>query len=306
LPPFKPSQAVLSQGRANRLVPCRPGYTGSKQVCERRDVGQLVDSRRITRLDVSGAGARTERPDVLAVEEPLTLRVGGEVVTTTMRTPGQDLDLALGWLVAEGCVRRPDDVVTAVACDADTVDVTLAVGVVAPRPRLSLTSSACGICGSDAVDEVLARVPAPVEAPPDIDAKVLAGLPDALRFAQPAFGRSGGLHAAGLFTLEGQVACVREDVGRHNAVDKVVGWALRQGLLPARMYVLQVSGRASFELTQKAGMAGVSALSAVSAPSTLAVDVARASGLVLAGFVRGTAMNLYAGAERVQINPPDA
>ena len=275
-------------------------------MCERRGVGQLVDSRRITRLDVSGEGVRTERPDVLAVEEPLTLRVGGEVVTTTMRTPGQDIDLGLGWLVAEGCVRLPDDVVTAVACDTDTVDVTLAVGVTAPRKRLSLTSSACGICGSDAIDEVLARLPAPAEAPPGVEAQVLAGLPEALRCAQPAFGRSGGLHAAGLFTRDGQVVCVREDVGRHNAVDKVVGWALREGLLPARDHILQVSGRASFELTQKAAMAGVCALSAVSAPSTLAVDVARASGLVLAGFVRGTTMNLYAGAERVRLRSSNA
>jgi FdhD protein len=266
-------------------------------------VGQLVDSRRITRLDVSGDGARSERPDVLAVEAPLTLRVGGEVVTTTMRTPGQDLDLALGWLVGEGCLRRPGDVVTAVACDADTVDVALAPGVTAPRKRLTLTSSACGICGSDAVDEVLARLPAPAAAAPVLEARVLARLPEALRQAQPAFGRSGGLHAAGLFTLDGQPVCVREDVGRHNAVDKVVGWALREGRLPARDYILQVSGRASFELTQKAAMAGVAALSAVSAPSTLAVDVARASGLVLAGFVRGSTMNVYASADRVRVSP---
>ena len=258
-----------------------------------------MDSRRVTRVDASGPIRSVERPDTLAVEAPLTLRVGGDVVTTTMRTPGHDLDLALGWLVAEGAVRHPEDVVTAVACDASTVEVTLAPGVAPPRPRLVLTSSACGVCGSDAVDDVAGRLPA-LPPGPAVDAAVLVGLPDRLRVAQAAFGRTGGVHAAGLFTLAGDAVCVREDVGRHNAVDKVVGWALREGLLPARAYVLQVSGRASFELTQKAAMAGVAALAAVSAPSTLAVDVARAAGLVLAGFVRGSSMNVYAGAERVR------
>jgi FdhD protein len=264
-------------------------------------VGQLVDGRRIRRLDVSGDGTATDRPDALAVEEPLTLRVDGVVVTTTMRTPGQDLDLALGWLVAEGSVRRSADVVTAIACDPNTVDVSLASGVTPPRPRLTITSSACGVCGSEAVDDVLARLPESTGAV-ELDARVLAGLPDALRAAQPAFGRTGGLHAAGLFTLDGAAVCVREDVGRHNAVDKVVGWALREGLLPAKAYVLQVSGRASFELTQKAALAGVAGLCAVSAPSTLAVDVARAADLVLVGFVRGSTMNVYAGAERVRLD----
>ncbi len=222
-----------------------------------------------------------------------------------MRTPGHDLDLALGWLVAEGCVRRPDEVSTAIACDANTVDVSLAPGVSPPRVRLTMTSSACGVCGSDAVEDVLARTaPRSTEDAVCLDARVLATLPDALRAGQPAFGRTGGLHAAGLFTMDGRVVCVREDVGRHNAVDKVVGWALREGLLPASTYVLQVSGRASFELTQKAVLAGVAALSAVSAPSTLAVDVARASGLVLVGFVRGSTMNVYAGAERVRLAAP--
>ena len=161
------------------------------------------------------------------------------------------------------------------------------------------------MCGSDAVEDVLARTaPRSTDETVVLDARVLATLPDALRAGQPAFGRTGGLHAAGLFTADGEVVCVREDVGRHNAVDKVVGWALREGLLPASAYVLQVSGRASFELTQKAVLAGVAALSAVSAPSTLAVDVARASGLVLVGFVRGSTMNVYAGAERVRLTAP--
>ncbi len=266
-------------------------------MCDRRRMGHLVDSRRV--LQVRAGGAR-ERPDQVAVEAPLTLRIGGETVATTMRTPGHDLDLALGWLVAEGVARRPEDVIEAVACDEDTVDVRLAAGVVPPAARIGATSSACGICGSDSIAEVLARRgPPPGPAVPLISREVLSGLPGLLLAAQRAFERSGGLHAAGLFTPEGEPVCVREDVGRHNAVDKVVGWALREGRLPAQTYVLQVSGRASFELTQKAAMAGIPVLSAVSAPSTLAVDLAREAGLTLVGFVRGDSFNVYAEPERI-------
>jgi FdhD protein len=222
-----------------------------------------------------------------------------------MRTPGHDLDLALGWLVSEGVVREPAHVVDAVACDADTVDVRLADGVAPPAPRLGSTSSACGICGSDSIAEVLTRRgPAARREELRVHQSVLSELPTTLRAHQSAFERSGGLHAAGLFTADGELVCVREDVGRHNAVDKVVGWALREGHLPAREWVLQVSGRASFELTQKATMAGVCVLSAVSAPSTLAVDLAREAGVTLVGFVREGSMNVYAGAERVE--PRDA
>lgn len=245
-----------------------------------------------------------EGPDQVAVEEPLTIRVGGTTVATTMRTPGHDIDLALGWLVAEGAVRRADDLVEAIACDADTVDVRLAPGVAAPTARIGATTSACGLCGSDSIAEVLARRgPAPTPGEPLVLAAVLGSLPEALRTAQRAFDRSGGLHAAGLFGSDGSTRCVREDVGRHNAVDKVVGWALREGWLPLREHVLQVSGRASFELTQKAAMAGIPVLAAVSAPSTLAVDLARECGLTLVGFVRDGSFNVYAGAERLVLEP---
>ncbi len=258
-------------------------------------------------LRVRGAGTEaavaTEQPDQLAVEAPLTLKVGADTVATTMRTPGHDLELALGWLVAEGVVREPGDVLGATSCDVDTVQLRLAPGIAPPKARLGATSSACGVCGSDTIDEVLARRgPAPA-AGPVVPAEVISGLPDALRTAQRAFARTGGLHAAGLFTATGEPLCVREDVGRHNAVDKVVGWALQAGLLPAADLVLQVSGRASFELTQKAAMAGIPVLSAVSAPSTLAVDLAREAGLTLIGFVRGDSMNVYAGPERVLVEP---
>ena len=191
----------------------------------------------------TSAASVQEQPDQVAVEAPLTLKVGNETVATTMRTPGHDLELALGWLVAEGVARRPGDVLEATSCDADTVQLRLASGVTAPRARLGATSSACGVCGSDTIDEVLARRgPAPAAGQPLVDAAVIAALPESLRTAQRAFARSGGLHAAGLFTAQGEVVCVREDVGRHNAVDKVVGWALQAGLLPAASLLLQVSG----------------------------------------------------------------
>jgi FdhD protein len=267
-------------------------------------MGHLVDRRRVLRVRGAGTAAPTaqEQPDQLAVEAPLTLKVGGDTVATTMRTPGHDLELALGWLVAEGVARRPGDVLAATSCDVETVQLRLAPGVLAPKARLGATSSACGVCGSDTIDEVLARRgPAPVAGSPLVAAEVIAGLPDTLRSAQRAFARTGGLHAAGLFTASGDVVCVREDVGRHNAVDKVVGWALQAGLLPAGDLILQVSGRASFELTQKAAMAGIPVLSAVSAPSTLAVDLAREAGLTLIGFVRGDSMNVYAGSDRVLV-----
>jgi FdhD protein len=272
-------------------------------------MGHLVDRRRVLRVRGAGteAASAQEQPDQLAVEAPLTLRIGDRTIATTMRTPGHDLELALGWLVAEGVARRPGDVLEATSCDADTVQLRLAPGIVAPKTRLGATSSACGVCGSDTIDEVLARRgPAPAPGLPLVAAEVIAGLPDTLRTAQRAFARTGGLHAAGLFSAQGDVLCVREDVGRHNAVDKVVGWALQAGLLPGSAYLLQVSGRASFELTQKAAMAGIPLLSAVSAPSTLAVDLAREAGLTLIGFVRGDSMNVYSGSDRVMVRPVSA
>jgi FdhD protein len=279
-------------------------------------MGQLTDRRRVLRIRGAGTpdASTQEQPDQLAVEAPLTLMVGDRTIATTMRTPGHDLELALGWLVAEGVARRPGDVLEATSCDADTVRLRLAPGVETPKARLGATTSACGICGSDTIAEVLARrgpaaagaghEAAEIGAGLVIAAEVITALPDRLRTAQRAFARSGGLHAAGLFTADGVLLCAREDVGRHNAVDKVIGWALQHDRLPAAGLVLQVSGRASFELTQKAAMAGIPVLSAVSAPSTLAVDLAREAGLTLIGFVRGDSMNVYAGPERVAVRSP--
>ncbi|GAB3167919.1 formate dehydrogenase accessory sulfurtransferase FdhD [Myceligenerans halotolerans] len=278
--------------------------------------------------DGIAGSARSARPDALAVEEPLMVRLvrgGGPVrspspagsagsagsaaepLTLTMRTPGHDFDLVAGWLVGEGAVGAASDIVGMKACsdEENTIDVALARGVEPPRPRAHLTTSACGVCGSDTVIEVAGALRWPVAGDPvTVGADVIAALPELLRARQRAFDRTGGLHAAGLFTADGDVLYVREDVGRHNAVDKVVGAALRDDRLPAAGTVLQVSGRASFELVQKAARAGIPVLSAISAPSTLATDLAHECGLTLLGFVRGESMNVYTRADRVRGDRP--
>jgi FdhD protein len=270
-------------------------------------MGRVTVRRRVTR--VRPGADPTERVDTLAVEEPLEVRHGAEVLTVTMRTPGDDVDLVGGWLVAEGVVRTADDLVSASFCpglDGDghqtynVIEVRLADGIEPRRRSSEVTTSACGVCGAASLDSVL------VESPYDlavddvvVDPDLLASLPDRLREAQRVFDRTGGLHAAGLFTADGELLCAREDVGRHNAVDKVVGWALREGRLPLRGHMLQVSGRASFELVQKATMAGVPVMAAVSAPSSLAAHLAEERALTLAGFVRAGGFNLYARPERV-------
>lgn len=258
------------------------------------------------------AGKAVRRSDVLVAEEPMEIRVAGRPLSVTMRTPGDDFDLAIGFLVGEGVVHSPDDVRTARYCAGTTpeetntfnvVDVALAPGVPPPDPSLErsfVTTSACGVCGATSLDAVRSTVPWSVrEDRLRLTAELLATLPDQLRDAQRVFDRTGGLHAAALFSASGELLVVREDVGRHNAVDKVVGHALRQDWLPLRETVLVVSGRASFELVQKALMAGIPALAAVSAPSSLAVDLAEEHGLTLVGFLRGESMNVYAGAERL-------
>jgi FdhD protein len=264
------------------------------------------------RITVGDNGTTTRRPDTLAVEEPLEVRVGNAALNVTMRTPGDDFDLALGWLVTEGMLEDPGQVAQMMHClDEDetgsptynVVDVTLAPGArldTSRAERATYTSSACGVCGTTSIDAIRARSRYAVSSDPvRLSPEVLVGLPEQLRARQEVFDRTGGLHAAGLFTASGEALVVREDIGRHNAVDKVVGWAARKGRLPLSGHVLAVSGRASFELVQKAVMAGIPALVAVSAPSSLAVELAQASGLTLAAFVRTPRMTLYAGAERV-------
>jgi len=275
-----------------------------------------TERRRVTRVTVDPGGV-TERADLLASEEPLGIRIDGQAVSLTMRTPGDDIDLTAGFLVSEGIVVSAADIAAIKICDGqqcshdhdsdDTVgnvaDVVLRPGLaVQPGLRRSfLTSSACGVCGKAAIEDL--RVPGQFELfddPAVVTARVLAGLPDTLRQAQRVFDRTGGLHAAGLFSAAGELLVVREDVGRHNAVDKVIGWALQAGLLPLTGRILLVSGRASFELVQKAVLAGIPVLAAVSAPSSLAAQLAADAGLTLVGFLRGGSMNVYAGAERVR------
>lgn len=281
--------------------------------------------RRVTRISVDAAagrgGATSERADLLAGEEPLGIRIGGQAVTLTMRTPGDDIDLAAGFLVSEGLIDTAADIASIRICDGvacghqhaeddddigNIADVTLRPGLqVRPELRRNfLTTSACGVCGKTSIDEL--RVTGKFDLFADrvmVTPAVLAGLPDALRDAQRVFDRTGGLHAAGLFSATGELLAIREDVGRHNAVDKVVGWALRSGRLPLSGCILLVSGRASFELVQKAVLAGVPVLAAVSAPSSLAAELAAAAGLTLVGFLRGSSMNVYANGDRI-LPPP--
>ncbi|WP_067438942.1 formate dehydrogenase accessory sulfurtransferase FdhD [Nocardioides jensenii] len=258
-------------------------------------------------------GVVDRRVDTLAVEEPMELRVNGRTLTVTMRTPGDDFDLAIGFLVSEGVVRSGSDVVTVRYCAGaaaegvntyNVVDVELAAGVPAPDPSLERafhTTSSCGLCGKASLDTVRTTAAWSVaDDPLRVTPERLAQLPDLLRQAQGVFDRTGGVHAAGLFSGAGELLCMREDVGRHNAVDKVIGDAVRADSLPLRENILMVSSRASFELVQKAVMAGVPVLAAVSAPSSLAVELAEESGLTLVGFLRGQSMNVYAGAQRIE------
>ncbi|MEV4616499.1 formate dehydrogenase accessory sulfurtransferase FdhD [Kitasatospora sp. NPDC049258] len=263
--------------------------------------------RRVVRL----AGAeQSTRPDALAAEEPLEIRLGGEPLTVTMRTPGHDFDLVAGFLVGEGLVHRGEQLAALRYCagtDAqgantyNVVDATVHGGAVPlSAHRNLLTTSACGLCGRDTVEAVRTHSHWPVAQDGlKVRQQVLYELPDRLRAAQRTFESTGGLHAAGLFGADGELLCAREDVGRHNAVDKVIGWALREGRLPLTGHLLLVSGRASFELTQKAALAGIPLLAAVSAPSSLAVDLAEELGLTLVGFLRGQSGNVYTRADRV-------
>ncbi|MEV5648459.1 formate dehydrogenase accessory sulfurtransferase FdhD [Nocardia sp. NPDC052254] len=265
-----------------------------------------VTARRPTRR-ITPAGI-ISRPDTLAVEEPLEIRIAGSALTVTMRTPGHDIDLVHGFLLSENIIESADDIVSARYCagtDDDGRNTYNVLNVelrrpVPVRPRGFVTNSSCGLCGTTALDQVRTRSRFPLPAGvPQVDPAVLAALPGELRSRQTVFDATGGLHAAGLFTPQGEALVVREDIGRHNAVDKVVGWALREHRVPAHDTVLIVSGRTSFELVQKAVMAGIPILAAVSAPSSLAVDLAADNGLTLAGFLRGDTMNIYSGAERL-------
>jgi len=264
--------------------------------------------RRLLRV---GDGVSQWRGGDVVTEEPLEIRIGGAPVAVTMRTPGNDFDLAVGFLLTEGLIDAPEQVRTIQTCswkqsgEFNVVEATLSEDAPPFDPASSgrnfYTTSSCGLCGKASIEAIRTRARWEVRDDPlRIDAALLAALPERIREAQRVFERTGGLHAAGLFDARGELQCLREDVGRHNAVDKVIGWAATERRIPLRDHVLVLSGRASFELTQKALMAGIPMIAAVSAPSSLAVELAEESGMTLAGFVRGGAMNLYTGAERVQ------
>jgi FdhD protein len=263
----------------------------------------------------SGAAASTSsRADFVAAEEPLGIRVNGTALTLTMRTPGDDIELAAGFLAGEAVIRSVADISEIKLCDGTScghhehdemgniADVTLAPGITvgAAARRSFMTTSACGVCGKTSIQDICALPEKALDADPArFSPAVLATLPDRLREAQRVFSRTGGLHAAALFTADGELLVVREDVGRHNAVDKVVGWALLAGRLPLAGHMLLVSGRASFELVQKTVLAGIPLLAAISAPSSLAVDLAAEAGLTLVGFLRSPSMNVYTGTHRL-------
>jgi len=276
-------------------------------------MGRVTSRRRISHLVASGQQPEiTERSETVVVEEPLEIRINGSPVTVTMRTPGSDVELAQGFLLTEGIISTRADVTTVRYCRGaeqdgmntyNTLDVTLAPGVKMPEldvTRNFYTTSSCGVCGKASMDAVwLASRYGPGDDPAVVSAATLTELPARLRSAQKVFASTGGLHGAALFSVDGTMLAVREDVGRHNAVDKVIGWAVEADRITLAGSVLLVSGRASFELTQKAVMAGIPILAAVSAPSSLAVDLATQSGLTLIAFLRGDSMNVYSRADRV-------
>jgi FdhD protein len=239
---------------------------------------------------------RDGEKDLVAVEEPLEIRVDGEPLAVTMRTPGHDEELALGFLFTEGLIAEPRGAGLTEDLAANTIEVE---GPLSrdPSARNFYTTSSCGVCGKGALEEVAVHSE-PATPGPEIDRELLASLPDRLR--QPTFERTGGLHATGLFRPDGLPLCVREDVGRHNAMDKVVGRALLDGAVPLHGRILCVSGRLSFELVQKAAVAGAPMLVGVGAPSSLAVSLAADRGMTLAGFARRGTVNVYTGAERVR------
>lgn len=281
-------------------------------------MARLTQRRKVHRYLLDGSAAALEFPvrhreDVLAAEEPLEIRIGTMSFAVTMRTPGDDFDLVAGFLVSEGIISNQSDLVSLRFCSGEdeqgrqtfnVVEAQFRGGLPLPETgRHVYTSSSCGICGSTSIEAVRKTLNyTPREDSLRVPVDVLARLPEQLRESQALFDKTGGVHAAGLFKIGrdgAELLCLREDVGRHNAVDKVIGWALREGLLPLRGTVLQVSGRASFELVQKAALAGIPVLAAVSAPSSLAADLAAETGLTLVGFSRGKSLNVYVGEERV-------
>ena len=266
----------------------------------------------LTQVSEWDDGAIRRKEDYLAAEEPLEIRIGDDPLSVTMRTPGHDLELAAGFLFTEGLVQRRAQIVALEALEPDAETAAenrgnVVVAKLAPEStpdfekmrRHFFAASSCGICGKASIDSVRARTLAPPNPDFRFDPEILVRLPDALRESQAVFGRTGGLHAAGLFDAGGKLLVLREDIGRHNAVDKVIGWALLEERVPLGETILLVSGRGGFEIVQKAIVAGLPVVASVSAPSSLAVQLARELGQTLIGFLRGRRFVVYAGAERI-------
>ena len=274
-------------------------------------------SKTKTRVRVVEDGLVRVRPDTLATEEPMEIRLLAgqttQTVAVTMRTPGADFELAAGFLYGEGIVDSPDNVQKISYCIDSDLDAEQRYNIVnvelrgghefdlRPLERHFYTTSACGVCGKASLEQLELRGCPVMTAGPEVSAEVINTLPEKLREAQGLFDATGGLHAAALFDDKGELIALREDVGRHNATDKLVGWALLEGRLPLSEHVVLVSGRSSFEIMQKSLAAGVPIVCAISAPSSLAVDVARELGMTLVGFLRGGRFNVYAGFDRVRI-----
>jgi FdhD protein len=256
-----------------------------------------VPPQSATRVEVLRLPAGESERDELAVEEPLEIRVDGRPVAVTMRTPGHDEELALGFLITEGI--EPVAAVVPADLAANTIDVETRDFDPARLERHFYTSSSCGVCGKGALEAVAVEAPR-VAGDLTVPGELVAALPSRLRAAQPTFAATGGLHATGLFDPEGALVCVREDVGRHNAMDKVIGFAFHEGLLRLERHLLCVSGRLSFELVQKAAVAGCPIMVAVGAPSSLAVELARDRGVTLCGFVRDGRVNVYSEPWRIR------
>jgi FdhD protein len=274
-------------------------------------------SKTKTRVRVVEDGRMRVRPDTLATEEPMEIRLitggGRQTVAVTMRTPGADFELAAGFLYGEGIVKSSDDIAKISYCVDSDLDAAQQYNIVnvelrggreydlRPLERHFYTSSACGVCGKASLEQLELRGCPVVPPGPEVSAETVYSLPEKLREAQGLFDATGGLHAAALFDAEGNLIALREDVGRHNATDKLVGWALLENRLPLSGHLVMVSGRSSFEILQKCLTAGVPFVCAISAPSSLAVDVAREFGMTLVGFLRDRRFNVYAGHERVAL-----
>jgi FdhD protein len=274
-------------------------------------------SKTKTRVRVVEDGRVRVRPDTLATEEPMEIRLLAgqttQTVAVTMRTPGSDFELAAGFLYGEGIIDSPDDVQKISYCVDSDLDAEQRYNIVnvelrggrefdlRPLERHFYTTSACGVCGKASLEQLELRGCPVMQAGPEIPAEIINALPEKLREAQGLFDATGGLHAAALFDSKGELLALREDVGRHNATDKLVGWALLEGRLPLSDHIVLVSGRSSFEILQKCLTAGVPVVCAISAPSSLAVDVAREFGMTLVGFLRGGRFNVYAGSDRIRL-----